>query len=185
MKAMKFIFALSVIGLTFTSCSNDDDSPAPVNEEEVITTMRITLTPQGGGTAIVMQTQDLDGDGPNPPVVTVSGDLVAGTTYNGAVVLLNETETPAEDITAEVQTESNEHQLFYNAGGALDVTTMYSDQDGNGNPLGLAFTLTANTASAGTMTVTLRHEPTKPNDGTLAGAGGETDIDATFNVTIN
>jgi hypothetical protein len=37
--------------------------------------------------------------------------------------------------------------------------------------------------SSGTLTVTLRHEPTKPNTG-LGDAGGETDIAATFNVTV-
>ncbi|WP_336375852.1 type 1 periplasmic binding fold superfamily protein [Aureisphaera galaxeae] len=147
--------------------------------------MTITLTPQGGGTAVVMQTRDADGDGPNPPVVTVVGDLTAGTTYDGAAVFLNETETPAENITTEIAEEDEEHQIFYVAGAGLDVTTAYSDQDADGNPVGLAFTLTANTAGAGTLTVILRHEPTKPNDGTPSDAGGETDIAETFDVTIN
>ena len=59
-----------------------------------------------------------------------------------------------------------------------------TDTDGDGNPVGLSFDLVTNTAGAGTLTVTLRHEPTKPNDGTLTGAGGETDIAQTFSLTI-
>ena len=39
-------------------------------------------------------------------------------------------------------------------------------------------------ASTGNLRIVLRHEPTKPNDGTLAGAGGSTDVDVTFAVTI-
>ena len=59
------LFCLSL--LVFAACS-DDDTPDPVNEEEVITTMTVTLTPVGGGTAITLRSQDLDGDGPNAPV---------------------------------------------------------------------------------------------------------------------
>jgi hypothetical protein len=184
MKNFKLVTVLLAASVVLFSCSNDDDNPAPVNEEEVITTMIAELTPVGGGTAVTLQTQDLDGDGPNPPVVTVSGDLAAGTTYDGVMTILNELEDPTDVVTLEIAAEDDEHQFFFIAGGGLDVTSAYSDTDDNGNPVGLFFTVTANTAGTGTMTITLRHEPTKPNDGTLADAGGETDIATTFNVTI-
>ncbi len=184
MKILRLLSIFALSSLLFTACSDDDDTPDPVNEEEVITTMTITLSPQGGGTDITLQTQDLDGDGPNPPVVTVSGDLAANTTYDGSIVVLNETETPAEDITEEVEEEDDEHQFFYVIGGGLDATTAYGNFDGDGNPLGTEFTLTTGAASSGTIAITLRHEPKKPNDGTLADAGGETDITETFTVTI-
>jgi hypothetical protein len=53
----------------FVSCVNDSEL---VNEEEVITTMNVTLVPEGGGTAVVLSFQDLDGDGPDAPDVNVS-----------------------------------------------------------------------------------------------------------------
>ncbi len=183
MKTIKFLSMTILSGILFTACSDDDNDPVPVNEEEIITTLTVTLSPDGGGTAVTLQTQDLDGDGPDAPVVTVSGDLTAGTTYNGSIVLLNETESPAENITEEVEEENDEHQFFYTTGGGLDVTTEYENFDGDGNPLGTEFTLTAGAASSGTLTFTLRHEPTKPNTG-LADAGGETDIAATFDVAV-
>jgi hypothetical protein len=130
-----------------------------------------------------LKTQDLDGDGPNAPVVTVSGNLTSGVTYNGVIVLLNETESPAENITTEVKEEDDEHQFFYTIGSGLNATTTYTSFDGDGNNLGTEFTLTAGAASSGNLTFTLRHEPTKPNTG-LSDAGGETDIEATFNVAI-
>ncbi len=184
MRNLKFLSLVLFTGLLYTACSNDDDNtPDPVNEEEVITTLTATLTPDGGGTTITLQTRDLDGDGPNAPEVTVSGNLATGVTYNGSIVLLNETETPAENITEEVMEEAEEHQFFYTTGGGLEVTTVYVDMDSDGNPLGTEFTLTAGNPSSGTLTFTLRHEPTKPNTG-LSDAGGETDIAATFNVTV-
>ncbi len=173
--------------LLFAACSNNDNSndlPVPVNEEEVITTMTVTLTPDAGGDAVTLKKFDADGDGPEAPAVTVSGNLVAGAAYTGTIVLLNETVDPAENITTEVIKENTDHQFFYNANADLDVTTAYSNTDDNGNPLGTKFTLTAGEVSTGTLTITLRHEPKKPNDGTLADAAGETDADATFSITI-
>lgn len=183
MKNVKFLAIAIFATVLFVSCSNDDDTPEPVNEEEVITTMTVTLAPNGGGTPIILQTRDLDGDGPNAPVITVSGNLATGITYNGTIVLLNETESPAENITEEVEEENLDHQFFYTLGGGLDVTTEYGNFDSEGNPLGTEFTLTANAVSSGTLTFTMRHEPTKPNTG-LGDAGGETDIAATFNVVV-
>ena len=43
--------------------------------------------------------------------------------------------------------------------------------------------LSTGEASSGTLTLTLRHEPNKPNSG-LADAGGETDIEVTFDVAV-
>jgi len=183
MKNVKFLATAIFAAVLFVSCSNDDDTPEPVNEEEVITTLTLTLAPNGGGTPITLQTRDLDGDGPNAPVVTVSGNLATGVSYNGTIVLLNETVNPPENITKEVEAENLVHQFFYTIGSGLDVTTAYSNFDSEGNPLGTEFTLTAGAASSGTLTLTLRHEPTKPNTG-LGDAGGETDIAATFNVTV-
>ena len=53
----------------------------------------------------------------------------------------------------------------------------------DGNPIGLYFVLSTNSVSSGSITFTLRHEPTKPNMG-IEDAGGETDIEATFDVSI-
>jgi len=65
MKYLKLLSLICVSLLTFAACSGDDTPPTPVVEEEVITTMTVTLTPDGGGTAITLKSTDLDGDGPN------------------------------------------------------------------------------------------------------------------------
>jgi hypothetical protein len=185
---MKFLkYALLASTLIFASCSDDDDNtPDPVNEEEVITTLIVTLemiNGQSGSDTVVMQYQDLDGDGPDAATVTVSGSLNANTVYDGSIVLLNETEMPAENITVEVEEEDDEHQFFYTVGSGLDVATEYANFDGDGNPLGTMFVLNVGSASSGGLTFTLRHEPNKPNTG-LENAGGSTDIEVTFDVTV-
>lgn len=184
MKNLKLLPVLCIASLLFIACSNDDDAtPLPVNEEEVITTLRVTLTPINGGTEIILETRDLDGDGPNAPLVTVSGNLSANNNYRGKILLLNETVNPPENITEEVIEEAEEHQFFFTIAGGLDVSTTYIDFDSNLNALGTEFTLDTRGPSSGTITFTLRHEPTKPNTG-LADAGGETDVAATFNVIV-
>ncbi|WP_420601314.1 type 1 periplasmic binding fold superfamily protein [Flagellimonas sp.] len=195
MKTIKFLSLALIAGQLFVSCSNDDDTPEEVNEEETITTMTVALVPTSG-TTVTLSSRDLDGDGPNAPVIQVSGSLAENTTYSGTVVLLNETETPAEEVNEEIEGEAAEHQFFFAVGGNLNATTAYDDQESDyvsdetgenfttTNPVGIEFTLTTTDASTGTLTVTLRHEPKKPNNGTLADAGGETDITQTFNLTI-
>jgi hypothetical protein len=182
MKNVKILVTVILATLSLASCSDDDDLPEVINEEEVITTMTITLVPDNDGASVILKTQDLDGDGPDEPVVT-SGKLVAGVTYDGSIELLNELETPAEDITLEVIEEDLDHQIFYTIASDLGVTIDNVNLDSEGNLLGTEFKLTAGAASSGLLTFTLRHEPTKPNTG-LEDAGGETDIEVSFNVEV-
>ncbi|AXT19957.1 type 1 periplasmic binding fold superfamily protein [Flavobacteriaceae bacterium AU392] len=186
MKTIKFISLIAILIIS-QSCSNDDDAPIIINEEEVITTLTLTLTPQGGGTDIILSSRDIDGDGPNAPVIT-GGTLAANTTYTGVVEALNELEDPAEDITEEVAEEDDEHQFFFEAISGVTITTNYSDQDGDGNPLGINFTLTTGAASTGTLRVTLRHLLNKfaagVSDGDITNAGGDTDIETDYPITV-
>ena len=176
------ILALALVSIfTFSSCSDDD--PIAVNEEELITTVTTTLTSAGSPT-VTMTSRDLDGDGPNLPVVTISGNLSISTTYTGAVTFLNESVTPTEDITKEVKEEGYEHQLFFQAPPAIGVFT-YTDLDKNGKPIGLAFTLrTGSAATTGDIVVVLRHKPLKDAAGVAAGsitnAAGSTDASVTY-----
>ncbi|GLR15434.1 hypothetical protein GCM10007940_00490 [Portibacter lacus] len=167
------------------SCEKDD--PIIPNEEEVITTLIYTLTPENGGDPVVMSFIDLDGDGGDAPTITAQ-PLASNTTYNGVLELLNEQETPAESITEEISEEANDHQFFFDT-DVEGLTVTYSDEDSDGNPLGLATKLTTSSVQSGSLTITLRHEADKSasgvKDGEIANAGGETDIEVTFDVEIN
>ena len=187
MKTNKWLAFLALGLLILASCSNDDDNPTPVNEEEVITTLIITLSPDAGGANTTIESRDLDGDGPNEPEIIINGNILANTTYNCSIELLNETETPAENITEEVEEEANEHQFFYGLTDELGTIT-YADEDSEGNPVGLLFIWETTDAANGSLTVTLRHEPNKDaegvSDGVITNAGGETDITQTFTITV-
>ncbi|MGJ8685465.1 MAG: type 1 periplasmic binding fold superfamily protein [Nonlabens sp.] len=179
---IKTLAILSTLSF-FASCS-DDDAPQVINEEEVITTVEYTLTNTADATNVVVyKSVDADGDGPNPPIVTTTGVLMANSSYMGSVQFLNEAESPAENITEEVEGESDEHEVFYIA-SIPDVMIAKDDVDVNGNPLGVMTTFQTGAVSTGNLTVVLRHEPMKPNDGSLSNAGGETDVQVVFDLTI-
>lgn len=181
---MKNLIALVIAGLALFSCEKDD--PVVPNEEELITTMNIVLTSDSGD-QVEFSFKDIDGDGGNSPVISTE-NLKAQTTYSAEVELLNETESPAEDITEEVREENEEHQFFYRTEGGLDLNIEYSDQDDSGNPLGLKTEFTTGAPSSGQLVVTLRHEPNKDaagvSEGDISNAGGETDIEVTFDILV-
>lgn len=172
--------------IAMTSCNTDD--PEIPNEEELITTVIYTLTPEGGGTPIEFRFTDLDGDGGDAPVI-LNDTLASNINYTGELTLLNESVSPAEDITAEVLAEAEEHQLFYQFSTmSLSGSFDYADADENGNPIGLRTTFAVGSPLTSTLTITLRHEPNKSGTGVSGGditnAGGETDIEVIFDLTI-
>lgn len=186
MKNFKLIGITLLTLIVFSSCSDDHSHDHGANEEELITTVVTTLT--SGNQTITLTSKDLDGNGPNPPVVTASGDLTVNTPYTGAIKFLNESVSPAIDITKEIKEEGLEHQIFYQAAASIGAFT-YTDADTKGNPIGLAFTLrTAASPTTGTITVVLRHEPNKSAagvaQGAIANAGGSTDASVTYNVVL-
>lgn len=190
-KQIKFYALALVTALTFSSCSNDDDDPIPVNEEELITTVTAIYTPVGGGTAITLQYKDLDGEGANAPVITVSGSFAKNKTYNGAVTFKNESVNPAEDITPEILEEREEHQIFYQKTGTLNAFTYgtaSSNFDKNGKPVGLQSVFTTTETASGTLTITLRHEPNKSAtnvaSGDITNAAGSTDAEVSFSISV-
>lgn len=178
---MRSLFLLSAV-VFFSQC--DTEEPEVQNEEELITT--VTMTFSAPGTADVeFKLYDADGDGPIEPVYT-NGTLAANTTYTVAIEVLNEEE--GEDITEEILEEDEEHQFFFQKSNGLNLDFAYGDADDDGNPIGVASVFTTGEASEGTLTVILRHEPNKSaegvKDGDIANAGGETDVQAIFNVVI-
>ena len=181
---INILLLLSITLLTFTAC--EDDDPVIPNEEEVITTVSYTLTPTTGGDPVVLSFQDLDGDGGDAPTTTVEA-LSANTTYNATLNLLNEADTPVENITEEVAGEAEDHQFFFTTSIA-DLTVEYDDTDADGNPIGLATKLTTGAAGTGTLTIVLKHKPEKTasgvKDGDITNAGGDTDVEVNFDITV-
>jgi hypothetical protein len=203
MSVFKALSLLSLCTLLFTAACGDPDDHGGDNENEVITTVGLIVTPDGGGAAQTFEFDDPDGDGGDPATID-SVDLTAGA-YTVVVYFENRLEDPAEDITEEIMDEADEHQIFL-TGTAVDgpatdnagapLMHAYDDQDTNGHPIGIASTITA-IAGTGDLVVTLRHLPPVGDQpaktaglaadvagGGFAAIGGSSDASVTFPVTV-
>ncbi len=179
MKNLKFILALLAINaFLFTACDKDDDNTH--NEGELITTVTLTFTEVGGGST-EYSVKDLDGDGGNPPVADAI-TLKANTAYTIGVAFLDESEAGhTHDLTEEVLAESTEHLVCFETTGAVS-TPIVGDFDSDGKLLGLESALATTDAGTGSMNVALKHTPDK--SATDPCSTGDTDVDVTFEVTI-
>lgn len=176
MKTIKLLAILFISSIAFTSCS-DDDHDDHDHEEELITTVTYTLTK--GSDKIILKYVDSDGEGGKAGTYTVSGSLKANSNYSGTIKLENETENPADDVTKEVKEEGDEHEFFYTT-NISGLTITKNDKDKDGNLLGIQTTVTTGDAGTGSITIVLKHEPKKPNNGTSSDAGGSSDVEVTF-----
>ncbi|GAA4230666.1 hypothetical protein GCM10022291_01370 [Postechiella marina] len=189
MKTIKLLALFFMSSLILTSCSSDDDGHDDDHdhEEELITTVIYTLTEKNtdvdDNSSITLTFTDIDGPGGENPSYAVSETLLSNTEYTGKLQLLNATDDPAEDITEEVKEEADEHEFFFSS-TISGLTISKNDTDEDGNPVGIESTLTTGDAGTGTLTIILKHEPTKPNDGTSANAGGSTDVEVTFDISV-
>ena len=183
MKNLRFntLSLLACFLLILAGCDSSEPDPGP-GEEELITRVTLTLTPSNGGADVVVNANDPDGDGANFEIGTIN--LTAGVSYTGSITVADDINN--EDITEEVEAEADEHQFFYiPAGGvASRVTVTVTDMDGNGLPLGLAYTVdvSAGDAATGTMQVVLSHYDEGPKDG--VNQSDESDVDLAFPVNI-
>ena len=186
-RATLWPLALALCALTFAACDDGKPEHGEGGEEELITTVTAVLTPASGGTPTILTFRDLDGDGGDEPMIE-GGTLAARTEYTVSIGFLNEAESPAEDVTAEIRAEDEEHQVFVLPEGSLDASYAYADSDADNFPVGLLGQLITGQASSGDLRVVLRHEPDKGATGVAAGilenAGGETDVEVRFPVTI-
>lgn len=173
------------IALAFTACKDEDKNPekpaTPSNPTEIITSVKLVLEEEGTGNLVIATWKDADGDGPGQPVITPLA-LTAGKTYQGQVLLLDESKSPVDTISNEVEEEHNVHQFFYTVSGDASsrVIITKEDKDDNNLPVGLSTNVSvlAGAAANGSLKLVLKHY-----DGINKSADesvGDTDVDATF-----
>ncbi len=179
-KYLTFALCLVLFTVVFAACDSTDPEDEGPGEEELITRVVLTLT--GGGQTVTATANDPDGDGTNFQIDTIN--LTAGTTYTGSFGIFDDIN--GEDITEEIEEEAEEHQLFFTVGGGASgrVTVTITDQDDNGFPDGLNFTMavSAGGAVSGTLRVIQGHYDDAPKDGVTL--SDESDYDITFPVDI-
>lgn len=176
--------------LTFSACKKDNNivaNPQPV-EQELITTLKLVVTNGAGFNKTFSYKVENGFNNITSTVPEVDEvQLAPGTQYNVEVQVWNEKASPAENVTGEVKTENEAHLFLFSstpASRAGSVTFSNGSTDDAGKPFNQAITFTTGDAGSGSLTVTLKHEPTDKNATTPDAAGGETDAQAIFPVKI-
>lgn len=157
----------------FNGCKDEETQP-----EEVITTVKITFTNTNLGFSQTFIWKDLDGAGGNNP--TIDTIKLFNQVYGTSIEFLNESVSPAEDITAEIRTESNDHLVVYETSDGSEF--VIQDKDAAGKNLGLQTKINSLTAGTGkTLKIKLLHQPDKNNASNL---GGDVDVEVVFPMVI-
>ncbi len=169
--------SLLLAALFFSACKKDQ--PKEPNEEEVITTLLVKLTPLGGGSTLQYKFEDIDG--PGGASATIDEIVLAPSTiYNAQLLVLNKTVNPADTISKEVAEEADAHRFYYAVEGSANLAISDLDNDANGVPLGLTSRWTTGAVSAGKVQITLRHyggtPPNKAASDTENDAKSSTDL---------
>jgi len=187
----KIIFraALALIAATtlFSSCKKNDP-PVP-DEQELITTVKVTLTNSATGFNKSFQYKIENGfNNTSPGTVQIDTiQLPAGQSFTAAMTILNEKANPVENITDEIFEKDYEHLFLYQsdpATGAGSIAATDGSKDENGKPFNQSITWTTGAAGTGTMSIHLMHQPVNKEGTTPETAGGETDAYAVFPVTL-
>ena len=188
MKTTKILSVILILITVFAGCKKDPVTPP--NEEELITSLILSLQKQGS--LIVQNFIFNDPDGSGGITATIDSIIIdQAAIYSAKITLLNTQVTPADTISNEVLEEGKNHQFFYQStpDNVLSGFTYAGDNDADGNPIGLDFEFaTWNTGGSGNLRITLRHQPNKDGAGVVAGditnANGETDIEVEFPVRL-
>ncbi len=169
---------LFLIGLSVLSCSKRDIEVNDDNEE--ITTVELTFTSSSGSEEEVVY-KWRDG----------SGELIQlqkNTEYQLSVAFLNESGLKTQDLTEEVEEESDAHLVIVKSTPADLFSIQATDKDSKGRKLGLKNKLKfKNAATTGTLRVILMHQPPVNGKDIKDGLNetiGSTDSDVIFPVSI-
>jgi hypothetical protein len=173
---------LLAIGIFFNACTKKVTTPPNPNEEELITTIKLTLVDSTGvKPTVVAQFRDIDGDGGASPIQWDTIRLHANTTYMGTIELLDESNSPVDTISNEVRNEGVDHLFCFNVSG-LQTQIQRTDADANGLELGLSTKWHSGTVGKGNINIQLRHQPGIKNGTCSVGAS---DIDLVFQMEVN
>lgn len=145
---------------------------------EVITRVQVHLTGINGGFDQEFEAKDPDGDGIFNTIDEIT--IPAGAAYNCHLHVYDDSKTPIEDLTEEIEAENVDH-LFVLKGNTAGLSIANLNTDNNGAPFGLESIWTSGAAATGTVQIKLIHEPTDKN---ATDPGGDTDFDVTFTVKV-
>ena len=170
-----------------------------------LTTALLLHFTDAGGTTTTFGWEDPENDGVDVKIDDVV--LASGESFALELEVLNQLETPVEDVTEEILEHAEEHQFFF-TGSAVEgpasassdavLQHAYADTDPTGLPVGITNTITTVATGTGELVVTLRHLPPEGDvavktadlaeqvraDG-FSAIGGDNDIQVSFAVQVD
>lgn len=166
--------------LSFSACKKEDEIG---EENELITTIKLNF--KNGNDIKSFSYKDLDGDGGKVPLIDKIS-LASNTTYDLSIEFLDESKSPAVNITEEVSGESDEHLVLFTPSATVLGAYSYSDKDVNLLPVGLIGKYRTLTTGIGTLKVQLRHQPPINGKNTKDGTSipGSDDINIDFALEV-
>lgn len=179
MRILKSLILLTGVTLFFSACGSDDNLPEAINEEETITTVKLTFTAvDSTETKTVTWTND------KKEPITLQKD----SSYEVTIQFLDESDPNAVDnITEEVIVEKDEHFIYFET-TVSDLVIQSAQQDitdSNGDTINIVTTWQSPMASSsGIVTAYLIHEPLTKKGTKRDDFGGETDIEVSFEVIV-
>jgi hypothetical protein len=180
------LFSAVLLFFVFVMNSCKKDPVVDPNEGELITTVRLkfTNTLSSSTNSLVYEFKDLDGEGGAAPVKFDDIVLQKNIPYTCQVTILNESVSPADDITKEIKAEANDHQFYFVPSNPSLLSVSNLDTDTQSLPLGLSsFWVTGVNPGTGTVKIALKHKPgTKAANDPIT--KGETDIELDFKLII-
>lgn len=182
------LIAILSILLVFNACKKDEQVvEPPLPENELITTISLRLISSDNSDTLTAIWRDLSpSDNILPDTSLAQLNLKDSTSYSTEIAFLDETKSPIEDITAEVQSRANYHRIFYFPSSSLgaNLNISITDVDTNSPPLALGLKSIFQTvqSSNGILRVVLKHQP-NGKDGSFE--PGTIDADVNFRVVVN
>jgi hypothetical protein len=205
MRILKQFRSYSILMVLFasiaiTGCKKEDDIvPEEENEEEVITDVKLIFTNTSNSSDVIeARAQDPDGAGVQELAILDEINLDTSKTYTLTFEIMNNLDSPGENIGDEILAEDEEHQIFFSfsnnafanpiGNGNIDNSgdpLNYNDSDANGNPVGLStnWTTSSSQLSGGTFIVRLQHQPDIKSSSSGA-TDGDTDFELQFVLNI-
>ena len=182
MKSTRKSILMALIAMAMMAgCKKDE--PAPVEDNENLTTVKLKFTESG--TTSTFTFKDLDGAGGNAPTIDKIS-LQPNKTYTLTVEILDETKKPVETISNAIYEERDQHLFEYVPTPATILAITTTDKDTRGLPVGLTASVKTLAAGTGKLQVVLHHQP--PVNGKIIKTGAfnlvSIDFDGTYDVEV-
>jgi hypothetical protein len=188
---------LLIAVLAFLTSCEKDDTPDPINENEVFTKVELIVTNQSDNSSTtytfeVDHDHDHSEDNHDDDADDDHGDhmeveLSSNSTYTFELRFWNESDpNNIENMTSDIIEEADEHQVFYElTDDSITITAAADDtKDSNNNPVHIKTIWETTTAGVVDVEAFLIHEPTSKTGTVRADFGGATDVEIDFEAHV-